>query len=246
MRAPLSTALLTCLALIAPSSAAAAASPDPKPDATQHCGPAAAKIAIIVVHGGGFLGGNPTKTDLICRQLGANGWSVTNIDYPVRNFLGTEQVLRTAALKAARTSARVFAYGESAGGGLAALAAARRWVDGAFAWAPVSDIPAWGRWRQESGSLWGRSLDDDDWEDLARISAQSWENKTSSPILVVHGTNDATVPFSQSVQMKKHWPTMTLRRYRGGHWPNAAVHSAAVSCFGGQQPCAWARLQPGR
>lgn len=236
-----SISLLACLALVAPASAFAESAAEHQ-DMTQHCGPKRAATAVIVIHGGGFLHGEPTKTAAACEALGRNGWAVTNVDYPVGDFVGMAQAVEAAATEAARHSRRVFSYGESAGGGLSAMAAARGWVDGAFAWAPVSNVLAWRASRQLTGSVWGAHLSENDWTDFAQLSAASWASAASAPIMVLHGRYDQTVPIAESVALKKLWPTMILKQYKGGHWPNAKVRSTAVACFRGDPPCGWARV----
>ena len=235
-----SISLLACLALFAPAQAFAESAAEHQ-DVTEHCGPKRAATAVIVIHGGGFLSGTPTKTASICAGLGRDGLAVTNLDYPVRDFAGTYQAVKAATAEAGRHSRMVFSYGESAGGGLSALAAARGWVDGAFAWAPVSDIAAWRESRQLAGHSWAPYLRESDWTDITRLSAASWAGPTSAPMMVLHGRDDGIVPIAQSIALKKLWPAMTLKKYNGGHWPNSKVHSAAIACFRGHTPCKWAR-----
>ena len=137
-----------------------------------YCGNPNSKRAVILIHGGSFGLGGPYLTEDSCRKFASAGYYVINSDYPLGDLLGAERHLRVQAAKARRNHRKVFAYGESAGGGLAALLSARSLVDAAFAWAPVSDLY---RWKSESepGFVNWRSFRNFDAATLRRVSASS-------------------------------------------------------------------------
>ena len=213
-------------------------------EASEYCGSPRAHTAVVVVHGGGFIIGDQSQTSDTCRSLAAQGFRVVNVSYPKGDLLGAEAAVFAAARQARTSHRRVFAYGESAGGGLALLLAARRLVDGAYAWAPVSDVFSWRLNSEVSGADWWRYFKDLSPQTLRRVSALSFASRRSSPALVVHGRDDRMVPFSQSVKLAKLWPSMRLRPRSGGHEVYEPSFLAATreagACFKGWS-CSWAR-----
>jgi len=179
-------AFLAAAVLALPASASAA---------NEYCGPRSARTAVIVIHGGAFVIGSSSLTSDTCRAMGAKGFRVINIDYPLGDLVGAEQALYNAVVEARKKAKTVYSYGESAGAGLAALAAARSWTDGAYAWAPVSDLVAWRKETEATGFLDWRAFKDSSAKTLMRLSAVKWASKTSSPAVVVHGRNDMIVSY---------------------------------------------------
>ncbi len=194
--------------------------------ADQICGPASAKTAVIVIHGGGFLFGSPQGYPRECAKLGARGYYAVNIDYPLGDLGGAEKYLHDTSVRLRSRYRQVFAYGESAGGGLAALAAARRWVDRAFAWAPVTDLVSWQAEAQPGFVHW-EVFKDSSVPTLRRLSAVTWASARSAPILILHGTADTLVPIAQSYRLALKWPSMTLWTGPGGHYPDEPTYLIA-------------------
>lgn len=205
------------------------------------------KAAVIVIHGGGFVSGDPSLTSDTCALLAANGFFVINLKYPLGDPQGAKRALRQAIKQAKEENKTVYAYGESAGGGLAALAAAKSWIDGAFVWAPVSDALAWKRKINQDPSLSylrGQFAQIND-KQLKDISAINYASNNSAPIVVVHGRDDELIPFQESIDLAKRWPRMRLISAAGGHQVDApsmiAAPRQANRCFLGQQYCPWAK-----
>lgn len=227
--------ILSFALLAAPASASAT---------NEYCGPVKAKTAVIVIHGGGFVIGDNSLTSDTCQAMAAKGFRVINLSYPLGDLIGAEQALYKATVEARKTSKKVYSYGESAGAGLAALAAARSWTDGAYAWAPVSDLVAWKKETEAAGFLDWRYFKDSSPTTLVRLSAVNWASKKSSPALVVHGRDDTIVSYQESVRLKKRWPKMRLATVKGGHtiyepsFINATKN--AINCFLGKS-CSWAK-----
>lgn len=209
------TAILLSVAALAGSPAGASAADGPV-DRTTYCGPEGARVHVVVIHGGSFVIGDPGMTADTCEAFGARGWRVTNLDYPLGDLSGAEAAVREAARRARRTSEVTLAYGESAGGGLASLMAARGWVDGAFAWAPVSDLARWQGESQPGFVNWS-PFRDSSRATLRRVSAVNWAGRASAPLMVTHGRADDLVPLAQSRRLKARWPAMKLREVAGGH-----------------------------
>jgi len=182
----------------------------------QYCGAANAATAVLVVHGGAFVIGTPDATADSCKAFAQQGWRAVNLDYPLGDLAAAGRYVHAAAVRERSRRRTVFVYGESAGGGLAALAAARGWVDGGFAWAPVTDLVSWKAGEARGLSFWDWIIDSSR-STLKSISAITWASRHSAPLLVVHGRSDQLVSLSQSQRLKLRWPKMTLQITAGGH-----------------------------
>jgi hypothetical protein len=179
----------------------------------QLCGPRHARTVALVLHPGAFAWGLPWLTARACRRLGAAGLRVRNVDYALRDVGGAVWSLRLALLHERRRCPRcsIVAYGESAGGSLAALAAARGWVDRAVAWAPISDLPAWARFARGPGEPGRFDAFAGSGPDVLRdTSPLTWAGQRSAPLVVLHGADDTVVPFAQSEALLARWPRMRL------------------------------------
>jgi len=184
--------------------------------ADTYCGNASSKRAVVLIHGGSFGLGGPYMTQDSCRAFAAKGYYVINSDYPLGDLLGAERYLGVQVTSARKGGRKVFAYGESAGGGLAALLASRSLVNAAFAWAPVSDLYRW-KAESERGFVNWSGFRNFDSATLIRMSASNWASSRSTPLLVVHGRSDTKVPLAQSTRLKARYPAMTLQVVAGGH-----------------------------
>ena len=182
----------------------------------RYCGPAGAATAVIVIHGGSFFLGTPDDTAASCRAFGARGWRAVNLDIPSGDLTGQARDVHVAAARERSRRRTVFVYGESSGGGLAALAVARGWVDGGCAWAPVTDLVSWKANEARTGGFW-LWISDSSRSTLKSVSAITWASRHSAPMLVVHGRSDQVVAVSQSQRLKRRWPRLTLRIKAGGH-----------------------------
>lgn len=201
-------ALVTALTLLItlPSQAAA----------TTTCGPVNARDAVLVVHGGGWIGGSSANTHWVCQFFGHHGYRAVNIDYPLYDVNKASLTVILAAKLLKAHYGRVFAYGESAGGTMVATAAALQQVDRAYAWAPVSDLL---RWRFfEAGRLmpW-QKFRDASIGALWRNSPLAHASSSSAPLHIDHGRHDRVVPATHTLRLARQWPVMTYRLLSGGH-----------------------------
>jgi acetyl esterase/lipase len=106
----------------------------------------AATVTILVLHGGGFNGGEPASVEPIASDLRAAGYNAIAVPYrdenPTGNVLGEIATVRRYAEQAKRTGP-VIAYGVSAGGTLAAALAARGEVAGAVVAGGPTNLLNW-------------------------------------------------------------------------------------------------------
>ncbi|MEY2441655.1 MAG: hypothetical protein QOJ46_1081 [bacterium] len=106
----------------------------------------AATVTILVLHGGGFNGGEPKSVEPIAQDLRAAGYNAIVVPYrdenPTGNILGEIATVRRYAEHAKR-GGPVVAYGLSAGGTLAAALAARGDVTGAVVAGAPTNLLSW-------------------------------------------------------------------------------------------------------
>lgn len=205
--------------------------------ADQLCPARKARAQVVILHGGSFILGSSAMTYDSCNAFARAGYKAYNLDYPLGDLAGAEAYIVSRVARLRRSRLPLYAYGESAGGGLAALLSSRSLVDGAFAWAPVSDLPAW-----QVESLPGFV----NWEPfvssspdlLRRLSAVSFASRRSAPLMVVHGRDDRHVPLAQSLRLKARYPRMRLKVTSGGHLQHEPSYlnatKSALSFFAGR------------
>lgn len=189
------------LCLVPPPAASAAYQGD------LFCRPAGKPLAtVLLLHGGGFWFGSPEQLGRTCRLLASRGFRAVSLQLPLGDLSGQfETVTRRVRLERKRSASRLFTYGESAGGALALYPAARGWVDGAFAWAPVTQLDPDGCAICRFDLLTGSSP-----QQRARYSPLRWVSRRSSAALVIHGSADTTVPLAQNMRLARRWRHMRL------------------------------------
>lgn len=207
-------AALLCLALaamlaLAPATARAEESgiaprqPRPKPQ-------------LILFHGGSFLFQDPLFEPLTRPRAEAAGFVPHYVDYPLGDL--------PAAVTAARLEARrlrdqvgrdrVYAYGASAGGTLAAILAGEGDVEAAVAKAPVSDLATW-EWPLGQYGL-------NYYETImatpeSRLRLSPIRRPERQPLLVIQGRADSVVPLSMNEQFAAKFGSVRLWVVAGGH-----------------------------
>jgi acetyl esterase/lipase len=162
---------------------------------------AATVITILLLHGGGFNGGDPSTVAPIATDLHDAGYNVVapayRDDNPTGNILGEIATVRAIAQDAAKNGP-VIAYGVSAGGTLAAALAARGEVAGAvvaggptnlLTWFGLSPLPLPGYWASLGMST----------ADRREASPYYLLDGHQSPELLLYGDIDPIVPIDQGI-----------------------------------------------
>ncbi len=162
----------TCLAL---SAAPAAAS-----------SPASGRPVLLLLHAGGFVFG-VSEMPYAERTARRFGFRPRFVDYPAGDLPGAVRAARRAAIRAERNGHRVFAYGESAGGTLAALLAQGQLALAASTYCPVPDMASFTR-HHDNPELYQQMIQASD-RDLRRFSPNRHESE--APIRVLRARRDS-------------------------------------------------------
>jgi len=170
---------------------------------------------LLLIHGGSFLFEDPLFESLTRARVVAAGFVPHYLTYPLYDLVGAVDAARAEARRLnGRHPGRVYAYGTSAGGTLAALLAGDGMVEAAAAKAPVSDLVAW----QWPLTAYGADY-------YERIGAATPDRFRLSPLrrparrpfLIVHGRRDRIVPIAMSRQYALKFNRVHLWVVRGGH-----------------------------
>lgn len=188
--------------------------------------PAAAKRpAVIVIHGGGWVGG--TKEHMVnfyCLPFLEKGFVVFNVEYrlaavapapaAVHDVLTAAEWVRNNAQRYNVDKNRIIVMGDSAGGHLALMTGltpkqAKLGPAGKVAaiinWYGITDVQDQleGEHMRQYAVTWvPASLPDR--QDLARrVSPVTWVSKSAPPTLTIHGDADPVVPYDHGVEITK-------------------------------------------
>jgi acetyl esterase/lipase len=177
-------------------------------------GHGARRPALLLIHGGGWGGGQPALMAPHGRYFAARGWVAVVASYRLTSRPGvtphdcvrdTAAALRWIRAQGARLGVdprRVAAAGDSAGGHLAAALAVLPQLDRAAVpdavvlWNPITDTTAAG-WNLRPGPRAPALAEPlEDWQ--RRISPLAHVRPGLPPTLILHGTADTVVPIAQS------------------------------------------------
>lgn len=171
---------------------------------------------LLLFHGGSFLFEDPNFEPSTAERAIAAGFDPHYVTYPLGNMPAA--VLRARAearrLRQKYGVERVYAYGSSAGGTLAALLSGDSLVSAAVAKAPVTDLVGWewplSAYGPEYFSQIGLGP-------LARYRLSPDRRREEKPLLVVQGRGDRVVPPAMNEAFAAKYPRVHLRLVPGGH-----------------------------
>ena len=95
---------------------------------------------VLLFHAGGFVFDDPGRMAMPIEVARGVDFDVSYVDYPLFDLPGAIAAAEQRARQLRADGREVFAYGESAGGTLAALLAQRGLVDAAATYSPVADM----------------------------------------------------------------------------------------------------------
>jgi acetyl esterase/lipase len=228
--AALVAAILAAAALL-PFAAAEAATPDRRP-------------VLLLIHGGGFFEGSPRAMDYAAGIAAAQGaFATVQPAYPLDNLPAAFRRIEDVAFALRAQGREVFAYGDSAGGAIAAWLASRGVVGAAAAKSPPTALRAW-RSPYARRYATARPGDPHSWRHL-RATAQALRTYSSAnrpsrrPLRIFQSCADTVVPCAMNIGFAQRDPRVSLVRVWGQHGdPVARAHSFALGLR-------WLRAQAG-
>jgi pimeloyl-ACP methyl ester carboxylesterase len=201
-------AALACLALALPGAAAGASTP--------HVGQGGSLAShLLLIHGGSFLFEDPLFEPLTRPAAVDAGFVPHYVSYPLGDLSGAILAVEAKARELnARYPGRVYAYGTSAGGTLAALLAGNGMVQAAVAKAPISDLVGW-EWPLGAYGA-------DYYEQIGATPEQRYRlsplrRPARRPLLILHGRGDRVVPVAMSRAYAMKFKRVHLWVVAGGH-----------------------------
>jgi acetyl esterase/lipase len=170
---------------------------------------------LLLIHGGSFLFEDPLFEPLTRARAVAAGFVPHYLGYPLYDLPGAVDAARAEARRLnSRYPGRVYAYGTSAGGTLAALLAGDGMVEAAVAKAPISDLVGWEWPLTAYGPDYyeqiGATVSD-------RFRLSPLRRHALRPLLIVHGRGDRIVPLAMSRRYAVKFKRVHLWVVQGGH-----------------------------
>jgi acetyl esterase/lipase len=171
------TAAITVLATLCAAMGLAGAPAAAKPDAP--------RPVVLLLHAGGFILEDPDRMAIASAIAQRLGFDPVVVAYPEFNLPGAIAAAESAA-RLQRPADRLYAYGDSAGGTLAALLAEADLVDAAATYSPVANMK---RFAQHQGQPeYYEGLIDADRRALLRASPGLFDS--DRPILAMAAAGD--------------------------------------------------------
>ncbi len=200
-------AVLLCVAALGVPAAGAEAPPRP---------------VLLLIHGGGFFRGDPAFMGYAAEIAAEQGeFETLQPGYPLDDLPAAFVELKRLALALGREGREVFAYGDSAGGAIAAWLASRGYVSAAAAKSPPTALRAWASpyARHYTAALAG---DPHSWRHLHATAADlrsysSARRPSLRPLLIFQSCADAIVPCAMNIGFAKRDPLVSLTRVWGAH-----------------------------
>jgi acetyl esterase/lipase len=171
---------------------------------------------LLLIHGGSFLFEDTTFEPMTRERAVAAGFVPHYVTYPLGDLPAAVERVRAEARRLREKFGldRVYAYGSSAGGTLAALLSGDSLVAAAVAKAPISDLTTW-EWplSKYGPEYWeGLGVDLADRERLSPI-----RRLQLAPLLVIQGRGDHVVPPAMNETFAAAYPRVDLWLVAGGH-----------------------------
>ena len=180
------------------------------------------KPVLLLIHGGGFFAGDPGYMDYAAAIAAAQGeFATLQPAYPLDDLPAAFAQTKELALRLRGEGRRVFAYGDSAGGAIAAWLASRGYVAAAAAKAPPTALRAW---RSPYALYYGTAPpgDSHSWrhlhaseEDLRTYS--SARRPSLRPLLIFQSCEDRIVPCAMNERFAARDPRVSLVHIHGPH-----------------------------
>ena len=172
----------------------------------------AERPVVLLLHGGAWLFGDASDMRQTAEIARAEGFLPVSVDYPLKYPVRANLYTQRVARRWADRGRAVYAYGESVGGTMAEVLAARCLVEAAAANSAPPDLIRWPE--PDQPSVFPR-------EPLRPYSP--YHLRQCSPALAMHSPADGLVDFRFAREYAQRFRPVTLRRLSGIHVGNEAT-----------------------
>lgn len=170
---------------------------------------------LLLIHGGSFIHDDLSFEALTRGPAEAAGFVPHYLAYPLGDLPGAVLAARSEARRLGeRFRGRLYAYGTSAGGTLAAILAGDGLVRAAVAKAPVSDLVGWEWPLTAYGPDFYEAIGTDE---PSRRRLSPLRRPARRPLLVLQGRADAVVPAAMNEEFAAKFARVYLWLAAGGH-----------------------------
>jgi len=182
---------------------------------------------LLLIHGGGFFEGSPEAMDYAAGIAAAQGgFETLQPAYPLNDLPAAFRQVRDVAIRLRAQGRSVYAYGDSAGGAIAAWLASNGYVRAAGAKSPPTALRAW-HTRYAQRYVRARPGDPHSWRYLkatwdAMRFYSSANRPSRRPVRIFHGCADTVVPCAMNIGFAERDPRVSLVRVPGQHGDPAA------------------------
>jgi len=169
----------------------------------------AERPVVLLIHGGAWLFGDASDMDDVAVIARRQGFQPVSVDYPLKYPVRANLYTQRVARRWADRGRAVYAYGESVGGTMAEVLAARCLVEAAAANSSPPDLIRWPE--PDQPSVFAR-------EPLRPYSP--FHLRQCNPVLAMHSPDDGLVDFRFAREYAERFRPVTLRRLSGVHVGN--------------------------
>ena len=167
---------------------------------------AAERPVVLLIHGGAWLFGDSSDMDRVAVIARKEGFHPVSVDYPLKYPVRANLYTQRVARRWASRGRAVYAYGESVGGTMAEVLAARCLAEAVVANSAPPDLIHWPE--PEGPSVFAR-------EPLRPFSP--FHLRQCNPVLAMHSPDDGLVDFRFAREYAQRFVPVTLRRLSGVH-----------------------------
>jgi poly(3-hydroxybutyrate) depolymerase len=178
---------------------------------------AAERPVVLLIHGGAWLFGDASDMQDLHGMAREEGFKPVSVDYPLKYPIRANLYTQRVARYWAERGRTVYAYGESVGGTMAEVLAARCLVAATAANSAPPDLIRWPE--PDQPSIFPR-------EPLRPYSP--FHQRQCSPVLAMHSPDDGLVDFRFAREYAQRYNQVTLRRISGVHVGEGARRRATA------------------
>ena len=177
------------------------------------------KPVMLLIHGGGFSSGSPADMKPAAERARKQGFRPVKVEYTLGNLAQATKDVKKVAKTYKRKGRDVYAFGNSAGGSLAAMLTRRKLAKASVANSAPVDLPKWFSEHPTAHALAGSP------SQRAMRKASPALHRNKGKVLNLGSDDDPVVDPTPAQEWAEQSPGVSYRPVEGGHqWSNPAVY----------------------